>query len=205
MNKLTAISFCFLLACLGCQGQDSNGFIPDTAVVSEIFLSAQPDAKDHKKIRLEWSGKPLKSDRFFTIERSRNAKDFEVIGVIKGKREQWHFEFIDEFPATANNFYRIKTMLSEEKTVYSKIISRGISVPGFARFYPNPAERYLIVRTESPVELKITDQLNKVRISKQLDIGLQLVDVNGLERGLYIISLFQKESNRVIIDKLMKN
>ena len=66
-------------------------------------------------------------------------------------------------------------------------------------------EKYLIVRTESPVELKVVDQLNKVRISKQLEVGLQLVDVATLEKGMYFITLFQKESNRLISDKLIKH
>ena len=89
--------------------------------------------------------------------------------------------------------------------IFSKIISKGIATARFSSFYPNPVEKLLIVRTESPVELKIVDQLNKVRISKQLEMGLQLVDVGSLEKGLYFITLYHKESNRMISDKLVKH
>lgn len=171
----------------------------------QIYLSSRVDVKDHKRIVLEWSFNNFNSDRFFTIERSSNGKDFEVIAVIKGLKGQSLFEFTDELPPAINNYYRVKTVFSENQVIYSKIISRGVSDVTFCKFYPNPVEKMLIVRTESPVEIRIIDPLNKVRISKQLDIGLQLIDVNNLEKGLYIITLFQKESNRLITDKLIKN
>ena len=170
----------------------------------EIYLTTSPLQRDPKKIYLQWSCSPLESERFFTVERSKEGKVFEVIGVIKGRAGESVFDFTDELPAVFNNFYRIKAGNSENNFSYSKIISKGISAVQFCRFYPNPVEKHLIIRTESPVELRISDQLNNVRISKKLEIGPQLIDVSTLENGFYIITIIQKESNRIITDKLIK-
>ena len=182
------------------QGPESGG-----ANSEEIFLTTKADGKDLKKIILQWSCASLASDQFFTIERSKDGKAFDVIGAIKGRTGQGVFEFTDEMPSPQNNFYRIRSTLPENKEIYSKIISRGVANARFCSFYPNPVEKYLIIRTESPVEVKVVDQLNKVRISKQLEVGLQLVDVGTLEKGMYFITLYQKESNRLISDKLIKH
>jgi hypothetical protein len=208
MANLTRFFILLFLPCFSAFSQDTSRLISsDVQMLSsdQIHLNTRMDTKDPKRIILDWSCSPLESQQFFTIERSKNGNNFDVIGVIKGNKGQSLFEFTDEKPAHSNNFYRIKTVFSEDVPVYSKIVSKGVSIAQFFKFYPNPVEKYLIVRTESPIELKITDPLNKVRISKQLEVGLQLVDVNSLEKGLYIITVFQKESNRLITDKLIKN
>ena len=208
MTNLARIFILLFLPCFSAYAQDTAAIISSAVQMASgdrVHLNTRLDPKDPKRIILEWSCTPLQSEQFFSIERSKNGNDFDVIGVIKGNKGQALFEFTDEKPGNSNNFYRIKTVFSEDVPVYSKIISRGVSIAQFFKFYPNPVEKYLIIRTESPIELKISDPLNKVRISKQLDVGLQLVDVNSLEKGLYIISVFQKESNRLITDKLIKN
>src|SRR5688572_20071066 len=204
MPKIILLCNLMLLMSVCLRAQDISDY-PDVDHTEHILLITKPDVKEQKKIILQWSCPALASDQFFTVERSKNGKDFEVIGGIKGRAGEGVFEFADEMPSAFNNFYRIRSLISENKEIFSKIISRGISNARFSSFYPNPVEKYLIVRTESPVELKIVDPLNKVRISKQLEVGLQLVDVGNLEKGLYYITLFQKESNRLISDKLIKH
>ena len=206
MTKLILIC-CLMLSALSKGVAQDNNQDPGNSGsnTDEIFLNTKTDIKDQKKIILQWSCAALSSDQFFTIERSKDGKDFEVIGAIKGRTGQGVFEFTDEMPSERNNLYRIRSVISENKEIFSKIISRGVANARFCSFYPNPVEKYLIIRTESPVEVKVVDQLNKVRISKQLEVGLQLLDVGTLEKGMYFITLYQKESNRLISDKLIKH
>jgi hypothetical protein len=206
MTKLILICGLVLFASANSVAQQNNQGPESGSPDSEdIFLTTKTDGKDQKKIILQWSCAALASDQFFTIERSKDGKEFDVIGAIKGRTGQGVFEFTDEMPSAQNNFYRIRSTLPENKEIFSKIISRGVANARFCSFYPNPVEKYLIIRTESPVEVKVVDQLNKVRISKQLEVGLQLLDVGTLEKGMYFITLYQKESNRLISDKLIKH
>ena len=205
MTKLFLICGLMLFVYANGFAQQDNQDPESSSYGDEIFLTTKADIKDQKRIILQWSCAALSSDQFFTIERSKDGKDFDVIGAIKGRIGQGVFEFTDEMPSAQNNFYRIRSTLSENKEIYSKIISRRVVNVRFCSFYPNPVEKYLIIRTESPVEVKVVDQLNKVRISKQLEVGLQLLDVGTLEKGMYFITLYQKESNRLISDKLIKH
>jgi len=61
------------------------------------------------------------------------------------------------------------------------------------------------VRSELPVDIQLIDSYGKTRITQKSSGGLQLVDVSLLEKGLYIITLTQKDSNKTFSEKLMKN
>ena len=142
---------------------------------------------------------------FYIIERSNDEKQFEVIGVIKAGAMATSFEFLDENPFTSKNYYRIKMPVSDDKTIYSQIITAGIAGRIFCKFYPNPVDNLLILRSDYTIELKITDETGKIRIFKELRPGLHTVDVSFLEKSIYVITIFQQESNRVISKKLIKN
>jgi hypothetical protein len=167
----------------------------------QIHLSAVADK--HQKVVLQWSCTVETIDNYFTVERSIDGKAFEVIGVIKLKA--LYAAFTDEKPALTKNYYRVKAASSQGKTIYSKVAGVNVSRIGSLKFYPNPVQKILIVRTESAVELKISDVSGKLRMSRQIPVGLQLVDVGSLEKGLYIITLYHKESNTVMTEKLLKD
>jgi hypothetical protein len=63
----------------------------------------------------------------------------------------------------------------------------------------------LIVRSEQPLDMVISDANGKSRFTMKLQPGLQTVDVSNLDKGLYIITLTQVESGRKITEKLVKN
>ncbi|MEO5997644.1 MAG: T9SS type A sorting domain-containing protein [Chitinophagaceae bacterium] len=169
-----------------------------------IFLSSKPLVKDNR-ILLQWKSSGLEKSGFYIIERSIDEKVYEVIGVIKAGEVGDAYEFLDEKPSRSKNYYRIKMPLTDKKTVYSHTITAGIAGSIFCKFYPNPVDKLLILRSDYTVELKITDETGKVRILKQLQPGLQSVDVSSLEKNIYIITISQQESNQVISKKLIKN
>jgi hypothetical protein len=172
---------------------------------THILLKTVPDFKESNRIKLQWELPALETDNYFRVERSRTGKDFEVMAVIKGKIGESNFEFTDERPGTSNNFYRVKTSLGDGNDVYSEVVATGVSPVKFCSYYPNPVERFLIMRTESRVEITISDGQGNIRINKKMNPGVEVLDVSSLEKGLYIIRLYQKESNRVIIDKLLRS
>ena len=72
------------------------------------------------------------------------------------------------------------------------------------KFYPNPVDKVLIVRSELAVEVQIADGYGKPILNEKLPAGLRVVDVSALEPGVYVLTLFQKESGRVVTEKLVK-
>jgi PKD repeat protein len=77
------------------------------------------------------------------------------------------------------------------------------------KVYPNPANQSITIETGNVMsnfeKLEICDLHGKILIQKAIDLGndSMIVDITGLNRGLYFIKLSNNES--VIYSKMMKN
>jgi hypothetical protein len=111
---------------------------------------------------------------------------------------------VDESPFPGRNYYRIKTSV-KGKPVYSitLIVHIGGELP--YKFYPNPTDNILIVRSDISLDVQIADASGAVRISQAKVQGLQTINVSSLEKGIYTIRFTNKVSNTVSIEKLFKN
>jgi hypothetical protein len=166
-----------------------------------IHLSSKTLSRD--KVLLQWttSGK----NGFYIIERSIDLKEFEMIGVMKVTALDHKFEFVDEKPFLKRNYYRVKMEVPDEADHYSDTVAASTTDSIFCKFYPNPVDKLLILRSEYPVDLKIYDITGRPRIIQQMKPGVQVLDLSGLEKNIYIISIFHEESNQFITRKLIKN
>ncbi len=73
------------------------------------------------------------------------------------------------------------------------------------KFYPNPVDKLFIVQTEHIIDLLVLDAAGAIRLSKRLQPGIQVVNVSTLEKGVYVLRVTDKESNRAISQQLVKN
>lgn len=153
-------------------------------------------------IQLEWAVTTKNSNIYFAVERSDNGSSFTVIGVVKNESHT-SFNFRDEAPPKGLISYRLK-QTGSTGIAYSQVQSTQVAGNVSCKFYPNPVDKMLIVRSDQPVELSISDGLGKLVLLTKLDAGLRILDVSLLEPGIYFISLYQKEANRIIRDKLIK-
>jgi hypothetical protein len=174
--------------------------LADTAAAPVDGLTAT--IKDSYKVSLKWQTNALPEESFFVVERSANGTDFSAIGVLKNTA-RGAFEFVDDAPVKGKAFYRVKTTLGQYYG-YSAVVAATLSGDISCRFYPNPVDKALIIRSEGPLDVQIADKFGKPLISSRLPAGLKIVDVSSLEPGVYVITLFQKDSNRLVTDKLVK-
>ena len=174
--------------------------VPDTAILPlHDFTVTEKD----KKEMLRWKADSLPgTESFFAVERSNNGVDFNLVGITKGGNNGW-MEFLDEFPPKGKIFYRIK-LSAGQASFYSPMICANSPLDASCKFYPNPVDKVLIIRSEQSVELLITDRLGKALIADKFPGGLKVIDVSALEPGIYVITLFQKESGRQVTEKLVK-
>jgi len=179
---------------------DINRLAPDSASVPIEALAAA--VKDNGRVSLKWQTNAALSESFFIVERSLNGSDFTAIGVIKNNLPGG-YEFVDDAPVKGKAYYRIK-ITAAQNFAYSTVIATVVSGDASCRFYPNPVDKALIIRSEWPVDVLVTDKFGKPLISSRLPAGLKIVDVSSLEPGIYVITLFQKDANRVVSEKLVK-
>ena len=167
------------------------------------FTSFQAQIRDNK-IFIQWEV-DKDSAEYFTVERSVEGKTYETIGIMKATENGMKYEFADEFPSRGQAFYRIRFTAKNGTELYSQ--PAMVLVPGatFFKFYPNPADKLLILRADGPVDVQVVDGFGKQRITKSLSGGPQVIDVSFLEKGVYILRITDKVSGRQQFDKFLKN
>jgi hypothetical protein len=159
---------------------------------------------ENSKIILSWivSGALPK---FFAIERSDNGKSYEVVSVLNNLTAQKIFQWVDEFPKKGRSYYRIRYTFGEGDSLYSKTVPANIEGYSAFKFYPNPVDHVLIVRSDAPLDVMITDASGRLRISEPRVQGLHTINVASLEKGVYLIRFINKLTNVMSQEKLMKN
>lgn len=185
--------------------------MPDlaTAVLSGSDSSAlirRLDASvlNFTRVKLNWNLTDSKGADFISIERSSNGSSFEVVGVLKVPRAVTMFEWVDDAPPKGRNYYRLTYLTKDNRHIYSKAVPAIVGQPDL-RFYPNPVDNILIIRSPDPVEVQIADNTGKIRVPQTKVSGLHTLDVSSLEKGVYIIRIFNRITNSALQDKLIKN
>lgn len=196
-----------------CVAQDSSAGVPPpeeattTAVPdSAIYLTDLVAAiKENTKVILNWRMINNNATEFVAVERSSNGRDFEIVSVIKQSSSGVWYEWIDDAPAKGRNLYRVRFAGKQGAVQYSKTIPAIIAGDISFRFYPNPVDNILIVRSEFPVDIQVMDANGKVRITHNKLQGLQTVSVASLEKGMYILRISNLTTGITSLERLLKN
>ena len=169
------------------------------------------------KIEISWTTWTETNNDYFTVERSNNGVDFEVVDVIEGagnSNQPLNYTVIDDMPYGGTSYYRIKSTDFDNKDEYSEIIAItcGIDDNDFnfvnaydidmgelmVEFTAAENEDYTIVLYDASGRIILDNNgtayegMNKVRL-----------DVVNLARGIYIVNL--SNGQRVFSKRVMLN
>jgi hypothetical protein len=161
--------------------------------------------ESNRTVFLQWEVDSAMEGDYFVVERGSDEGHFETIGALRSTGIRGHYELTDQAPPNGLNYYRVKYTGSKDSAVYSRTMELSLSSDVDFKFYPNPVDKVFIVRTEHSLDLQILDPAGNTRVSKRLQPGLQVVSVAMLERGVYILRVTDKESNRAVSQQLVKN
>ncbi len=203
---------CLVILCTQlCVAQDSSAGAPPEETVttvpdSAIYLTDLVAAiKERSKVILNWRMVNSNTAGFVAVERSSNGRDFEVISVIKQSPSGIWYEWIDDAPAKGRNVYRVRFAGKEGAVQYSKTIPAIIAGDISFRFYPNPVDNILIIRSEFTLDVQIVDPNGKVRLTHNKLQGLQTLNVASLEKGMYILRISNLTTGITSQERLLKN
>ena len=210
MNKLfwltsTAIAWCCFA--MGQQQANDSTTNPQQSIVAgkdSLFSDFSYSIKDRLKIWLRWKTDSVHDGDFFVIERSTDGNKFETVGAMKGVTGVSEYELSDNAPISGHNFYRIHYTQGNERSGYSKTLQADLFQSSF-KFYPNPVDKLLIIQSDHLSEVQILNQSGAVLISRQLQAGLQVINVSSLEKGNYLLRISDKLSNKDVTEQLLKN
>lgn len=184
---------------------DSQGGRGISQAGDRLFVHFSAEVKESSKVILEWDVDSSTEGDYFVVERSSEGGPFETVGAEVSNTGKLHYELVDQAPPNGSDLYRIRYTSAGGINLYSRCEELSMSGEVDFKFYPNPVDKLFIVRTEHSVELDVLDPSGAVRISKRLQPGIQVINATALERGVYILRVTDKESNRAISRQLVKN
>ncbi len=207
---LTSLAFSCCLLCVAQQELHTT----DTSVDKQqagvggdgsVFTNFSVEVKDPNKVSLQWNVVHVSEGDYFVIERSADGNSYETIGALRKEGDSDHYELMDNAPPDGTDLYRIRYTSQDGHLSYSKTMQVSLSGLVDFKFYPNPADKLLIIRTAHIVDIQVVDATGLVRLARRLPSGIQVINISSLEKGVYVLRVADKESNRIISNQLLKN
>jgi len=204
---LTLIAVIFSYAAIAQESQDTTG-VPAAMQINEssFFIDFSCVLKNANNIDLQWNISNNTGDGdYFTVERSQDGLQYVTVSILKIADTATRYGLTDSSTHNGNNFYRIKYISKSGKFIYSKPKQVSLSGAVDFRFYPNPVDKLLIISSSHYVEVQVLDEAGSLKLDKQLQPGVQIINTSSLEKGSYVLKVDDKDSNRIISERLVKN
>lgn len=110
------LSVCLLVAVLSAFSQTTGiDYINTPVSVDSVSIVSElaTIVKDNNRVLLTWKVNDSIIPEFFSVERSVNGKDFDIIAIIKISRLNFKYEYSDESPVKGRSIYRIRCAWKE--------------------------------------------------------------------------------------------
>jgi hypothetical protein len=205
------LQLCLLSAflCFAVFGQSANdhiGHINITSPESNIAFSLFTVNALNGQAVLRWTAPAVKAEDFFIIEKSVDAIHFEVISAMDASMgADSVYSATDNTVGSGAVSYRIRITGKDGRELCSKTINvNSVSDVDF-KFFPNPVDKLLIVRSSHALHIQVMDADGTIKFIQDVEAGMQIVNVSALQKGNYILKATDKATNTVISEQLVKN
>ncbi len=164
-------------------------------------------------IQLNWTADPAGDSLDFLIERSRDARSFEVLsaGRLSRKAGDSSYSYTDHFPYADSGFYRVSWLGYDKNQVYTEVSGIQLPIQPKVEFniMPNPVfnNATLIIYHEEVGELTCTlydltgKSIRSYQLKKTTPYMQHILDMYTVPKGSYILNIRGttiNESKRVL-------
>jgi hypothetical protein len=193
-------------------GLDDIYFIPCSLILPVEFLEVSANI-DNDKVNVSWSTASETNNNYFTMERSADGMNFELLSNVKGAGNSntvLSYKYVDNSPINGISYYRIKQTDFNGNFKYSKIVYIKYSIPnsGYS-VYPNPVKSgsgLMIVpgnSTDENYSVSIYSSFGQ-KISEYFNSGIFTIPIdNSLGKGIYFVkisSVGYTQTNKLAIE-----
>ncbi len=163
--------------------------ITDQYTALPVKLTSFAGKKVTRANQLNWTTASEKNMVAFEVQRSNDGKTFETIGLVKPTNTNFNANYtFSDVTAQGNvNYYRLK-MIDAKNTEYSNIVSiTNNEVAELIELYPNPANKYIAIKSPNNIEITELEIFNSNGISLMKVNNQNSIDISNLENGLYFV------------------
>jgi hypothetical protein len=164
---------------------------------------------DGEAVLLKWITASEINNHFFTIERSRDGKEFEIVTVVASLAENGfsndmlNYSTLDTQPLSGLTYYRLKQTDYDGSFAYSELITLNNEASGIMSFnlFPNPntgnAFRVAMIglKPYEPMELNIVDFYGKTVYTNRIlsddngSMQAYVVPSGRFKSGVYMVTV----------------
>jgi len=204
--QLLLISAFLCCAAFSQSANDHIGQINITSPESNIAFSLFTVNALNGQAVLRWTAHSVKAEDFFVIEKSVDAIHFDVISAMEASTgTDSVYSVTDNAVGNGAVSYRIRITGKDGRELCSKTINvNSVSDVDF-KFFPNPVDKLLIVRSSHALNIQVMDTYGTIKFTQDVEAGMQIVNVSALQKGNYILKATDKVTNTVISQQLVKN
>lgn len=168
------------------------------AVLPEVLLSFDAIISD-KKVELTWSSNTENNNNYFTIEKSKDAINFEEVTSIKGfgnYSSLVNYFDVDYIPYEGISYYRLKQTDSKGHTLSSRLVSVNYRLgnEGLATNQNSVDENTTNLLGSENKEVLVVlrneegqDSFSKVIVNEQNTITISPDNEHKLDSGTYLV------------------
>jgi hypothetical protein len=153
--------------------------------------------KDHK-VQVDWVTSIEINNDFFTVERSVNGTDWEVIATVDGagnSSTELHYSIDDKDPYPGLSYYRLKQTDFDGLFTYSPVRTVEINSLGYSEItiYPNPTFSEITIQgsEDELAQIGIWNTVGQDVTTLTRQVGQsdsrRVIDLSNLSPGLYYI------------------
>ncbi len=159
---------------------------------------------EKNKIELQWTTASELNNDYFEIERSTDGNIFKDIGRVKGNGTSSlveRYSFIDDSPHFGKNYYRLKQVDFDGVFSFSKILLENIQTDkSEISIFPNPSKDFICIESHVNIEQVrvyniVGENLSHTAVINKKNDQTYNLNLQGLETGLYIISVKTNDNN----------
>lgn len=187
-----------------------------TLPLHTLDLTAQ---LQESKVTLKWVAENEMETRQFVIQRSTDGVNYTDIaskpmsGPINTPTQ---YSFVNDIQGLLSNnviYYRIKAEDNLQRFAYSNIATVRLGKTTGIRTWPNPFVNEISITfnglASGKTDISITDSRGTVAWSGVFDTkrGLNQLSVNGVDKlppGIYLVTLHERSSSQLLVQKLLK-
>ncbi|SEJ43417.1 Por secretion system C-terminal sorting domain-containing protein [Dyadobacter koreensis] len=162
-----------------------------------VTLTMFEATKSENSVLLNWSTTFETNSDFFEIQRSRDGRNWSMIGTIFASHESDKtktYSFADKNPFYGENLYRLKMVDQDGTFTYSRIRSLTFGSESQIAVYPNPVQERLFVKLKSgEIDfITVTNSTGQV-VSKYNKMPDEGINLDHLTIGNYIINVIKTD------------
>lgn len=188
-----------------------------TPIVLPIELTSFSGKPYGKSNIIEWSTASEINNDYFTVEKSNDGIDFEILTTVKGagmSSETKNYVVTDQNPFSSITYYKLKQTDYNGKFTYSDIIAIENSYEGHAvsNIYPNPTNSDIyfdfFTPTSGAINIQVLDYTGRIVLEENVTVVEGKTNLNTkigeLSKGIYSLKVTFNKTGYRSVNKIIK-